>query len=58
MNCCSLKGRIEKKRFINASIEKVHTINATLSKPKIVIMYDIPSNYGLITWNGSYITVS
>lgn len=58
MNCCSLKGRIEKKRFVSGSIQKTHTINATLSKPEIVILYEIPSNYGLITWNGSYLTVS
>lgn len=33
--------------------------NDTLSiKTPIVVNGRIPSNYGLITWNGSYLTVS
>lgn len=36
--------------------QALHTMNKTLSQN--VVIKPIPSNYGLITWNGSTLTVS
>ena len=46
--------------FVPASIEvKIDTNGITIEPgQQIAHDYHVPSNYGLITWNGSFLTVS
>lgn len=47
----------ETDQTYNVRMQVDESINVMLAT-SIQIVEDIPSNYGLITWNGSYLTVS
>lgn len=47
----------ETDQTYNVRMQCDESINVMLAT-SIQIVEDIPSNYGLITWNGSYLTVS
>lgn len=58
MNFANLSGYIESTGIAKAKLEKRANMNARLSKPTEITIYKVPKNYGLITWNGVYLTVS
>lgn len=53
-----LEGKISATETLSGTIIPESIIQGTVVIPETVEVPVIPSNYGLITWNGSVLTVS
>ena len=54
----TLTGLLSEQQTLSGVLSARESLLGELSIPEVIIEGDIPSNYGLITWNGSHLMVS
>ena len=51
-------GRLQEKELTPSADEQIITPDDGFTGISAITVHAIPNNYGLITWNGSFLTVS
>ena len=54
----TLTGQLTEQQTLTGSLSATGSLLGELTIPEVINEGDIPSNYGLISWNGSHLMVS